>query len=432
MADEPLLLGLPDGNMGENDDRICGWTTNKIGGTPNWMFGQPSRYPTCPLCSNLLYLVCQIYCPLSDSVFHRVLYVLGCVNKTCWNKNTSWKVLRAQAKDSNFVSKETAARESSSRFEVDDWCDDAEDWGDPDEVSSGLEEFTGKLNLSEDNPDMTEPNKDQQLEISDQDKETSLSCVPHFEPVYISVIEATDVRRITPQMTEHEKTLLLEYQQREGINVTDFKDTDECTNGWTGEKYENTAVKHGDKAFHKFNKQLHACPQQCLRYQWNGIPVSMVTTQPSELCSTVPPCQHCGASRVFEVQFMPALIGQLKVSKQQCSTHDLNPQNTVEDIERCEQFPQKDNKFNLQTLDNSIHRETGASLTEDIDLQEDQKRTFMAAVNQIHDVTIEFGTVMVFSCSKSCWTEMKSVADNGTYLEEFCLVEADPDVTLFQ
>ena len=34
MADEPLLLGLPDGNMEENDDKICGWSTNKIGGTP--------------------------------------------------------------------------------------------------------------------------------------------------------------------------------------------------------------------------------------------------------------------------------------------------------------------------------------------------------------------------------------------------------------
>ena len=34
MADEPLLFGIPDGNMEENDDKICGWSTNKIGGTP--------------------------------------------------------------------------------------------------------------------------------------------------------------------------------------------------------------------------------------------------------------------------------------------------------------------------------------------------------------------------------------------------------------
>ena len=34
MADEPVLLGLADGNMEENDDKICGWSTNKIGGKP--------------------------------------------------------------------------------------------------------------------------------------------------------------------------------------------------------------------------------------------------------------------------------------------------------------------------------------------------------------------------------------------------------------
>jgi len=59
------------------------------------------------LCNNVLYLVCQIYCPLSNSEFHRVLYIFGCGNASCWNKNKSWKVLRAQAKDSNFVVKET-------------------------------------------------------------------------------------------------------------------------------------------------------------------------------------------------------------------------------------------------------------------------------------------------------------------------------------
>lgn len=34
MADGPVLLGLADGNMSENDDKICGWSANKIGGTP--------------------------------------------------------------------------------------------------------------------------------------------------------------------------------------------------------------------------------------------------------------------------------------------------------------------------------------------------------------------------------------------------------------
>ena len=135
----------------------------------------------------------------------------------------------------------------------------------PEEVSSGLEEFTGKLNLCQDKPDILDFNKDLQPNISDQQKETSLGCVPHFAPLYISVIESPDTKKISSQMTVHEKTLLLEYEQREGLKVTNSIDTVDCAKGWGGEEYESTALKHGDKAFHKFNKQLHACPQQCLR-----------------------------------------------------------------------------------------------------------------------------------------------------------------------
>ena len=115
-----------------------------------------------------------------------------------------------------------------------------------------------------------------------------------------------------------------------------------------------------------------------------------------------------------------------------CAIHDFNPHNAAQDNERSKQFSLENNKCNLQTLDNSIREGTGEFLTEDTGLQEHQRRTFMAAVNQMHDVTIEFGTVMVFSCSKSCWTEMESVVANETYLKEFCVVEADPDVSLFQ
>ena len=79
------------------------------------------------------------------------------------------------------------------------------------------------------------------------------------------MIDAPDARGISTQMTEHEKTLLSEYQQREGLNFPDLMDTDHSTKDCSGEKYESAAVKHGDKAFHKFNKQLHACPEQCLR-----------------------------------------------------------------------------------------------------------------------------------------------------------------------
>ena len=153
----------------------------------------------------------------------------------------------------------------------------------------------------------------------------------------------------------------------------------------------------------------------------------MVTSEPSKLCSTVPPCQHCGAKRVFEVQFMPALVGHLKVAQ------DLRPKNIAQENETViEQFTQENNKCDLQSLNNSLHAETGEILTEDTIAQQKLRKTFMAAVNQKCDATIEFGTVIVFTCSKSCWTEIENVAGQVIYFEEFCVVEADPDATLFE
>lgn len=134
-----------------------------------------------------------------------------------------------------------------------------------DDMSSKLEELTGKLKLAEEKPDKEDYNKVLQLSTSEELEEMSLSCVPNFAPLYISVIEAPDTKGIYKQMTDHEKMLLAEYEKREGLQVVESMDSVDDVKGWTGEKYESEVVKHGDKAFHKFHKQLHSCPQQCLR-----------------------------------------------------------------------------------------------------------------------------------------------------------------------
>lgn len=315
--------------------------------------------------------------------------------------------------------------QSSDGFEVDDWCDNADDWEDDNDFSTILEQCTGKLTLSDDKPEEADHKIAGHFYPSQPHSEMSSASIPHFASMFISVVEAPDPKAISTEMTKHEKALLSEYQLREGGHVLDALETGEGPKEWTGEKYETATVKHGDKAFHKFNKQLHAFPRQCMRYQWNGLPVSMVTSEPSELYSRVPSCQHCGANRIFELQFMPALIGNLKLAKRFCttSTTDLNSQND-HDRDK-EHFSDADNAQNLGSLDDYVCEDNGRN----IGLLEDQRKTFLAAVNQTNGVTIEFGTVMVFTCAKSCW---KETVGEEVYLEEFCLVEADPDVVLFQ
>ena len=128
-----------------------------------------------------------------------------------------------------------------------------------------LEQCTGKLTLSEDKPEEMNHTLAGNFREGQPHTETSLASIPHFAPMYVSVVEAPDPKETSTKMTKHEKALLSEYQQREGGHVLDALETDEGNKEWAGEKYESAAVTHGDKAFHKFNKQLHAYPQQCLR-----------------------------------------------------------------------------------------------------------------------------------------------------------------------
>ena len=59
----------------------------------NWMEDTFIEHPRCSLCNALLPLVNQIYCPLENSCFHRVVYIFGCTNISCWNKKERYCIL---------------------------------------------------------------------------------------------------------------------------------------------------------------------------------------------------------------------------------------------------------------------------------------------------------------------------------------------------
>lgn len=128
--------------------------------------------------------------------------------------------------------------------------------------------------------------------VTKNDTETNrenidLNIYSYFKPYYISVIE----------------------EPADFINKKKYeKMAENCmsTDGSTGsEVYENqcpTAFKN-DKNNYKFYKQLRRCPEQILRYQWNGEPlISSINSNFS-----VETCQ-CKSIMTFEFQLMPSLI----------------------------------------------------------------------------------------------------------------------------
>ena len=189
---------------------------------------------------------------------------------------------------------------------------------------------------------------------------------PHFRPLYVHVLEEPESS--CNDSFDYEFRLLREYEAREGIVREESNPTK------TGEKYEKTSISDGDRAFHKFQKRIRFCKEQCLRYKWNGRPLLLSEkVMPNVSIERIPACLNCGSERVFEMQLMPALVSHLSLADD-------------------EGIPQ------------------GACMFEE-------------------GTRMDFGTIFVYTCSRSC-----DRTDNGyrVPVDEFVAVQPCPDSEIFQ
>ncbi|KAK4050289.1 hypothetical protein OIV83_003610 [Microbotryomycetes sp. JL201] len=91
-------LGYADGLLDSFSDDANDWKTSRIGGQPCFpplSFVPPQESARCQVCSTLMPLLAQIYCPLETSTLERVLYVFACVRKPCQGRTGSiraWRV----------------------------------------------------------------------------------------------------------------------------------------------------------------------------------------------------------------------------------------------------------------------------------------------------------------------------------------------------
>ncbi len=143
---------------------------------------------------------------------------------------------------------------------------------------------------------------------------TKQDCLLSFKPFYVSVFDEPSTSLLATELTNHARELMLNYQQREGVNVLEWQEQSlhmSSVSSGSDEGYEKATAKHGDRIYQKFSKKLQLCPEQCIRYSWNGSPLYI--TSPSE-GSIIPACPYCCGVRVFEVQLMPPLISVLKTT----------------------------------------------------------------------------------------------------------------------
>lgn len=123
-----VLLGFPDEFVSEKHSSLVNYTTNKFGGKADWTTTVPLSSPPCPLCQFPRPLIVQIYAPLDNSQYHRTLYLFACINPNCWNQNESWICLRGQVLEQQNT--DVTVSNNTPAANVTDWCQDADDWDD--------------------------------------------------------------------------------------------------------------------------------------------------------------------------------------------------------------------------------------------------------------------------------------------------------------
>ncbi|XP_069758122.1 programmed cell death protein 2-like [Narcine bancroftii] len=303
----PVLLGIRDTAVEEGNR--CSWDTSKVGGTPDCVPGVILECPHCALCTAPLVHLVQVYCPLEGSPYHRTINVWACLQRECWGKCESWKVLRSQYAE---VQSSRMNTEREPVPAVTDWCTDADDWCDEGGSEARISPNPGAAGCPPLDPDRGVSDQTSRLQTLSlrEPAEAHAPCPPmsYFQPFYIAVMEDGDLNG--QQTFTHEQELLQDYQRREGVTLTETSPTTE-EDRVGAEMYEKSSVWHGDADFGKFMKRISGCPQQILRYCWGGKPL-LLSHLPGGMDSIVPTCRNCGGRRVFEFQLMPALVSLLR------------------------------------------------------------------------------------------------------------------------
>ena len=278
----------------------------------------------CTLCQSPCQLICQIYAPLENSIYHRSLYVFACIQPSCWNHPQSWKCFRGQSKDQEEEQIKVKEEQfSQSAFDEVNWSDD-------EEVGEGDSNLTGQLqnlhlntaaaltddpdpngNIASTSPDGAEAMILSVEEVSadveaDQIQEVIIDSLPnedllanntaipqlfaltannpikrtgHFKPIFLAV-EEEPIKAHHPDcdLSAHERQLLVDYQSNEQTlemipsasaekkaGVGNKKKSESSSQANNGDGYEKSAPRHGDIGFHKFVSMIKKHPGQVLR-----------------------------------------------------------------------------------------------------------------------------------------------------------------------
>ncbi|CAL1714923.1 unnamed protein product [Somion occarium] len=413
-----VQLGVPDGPIESSSDLLDA-AVSRIGGHPAFLSPHDPSFDSslCKNCGKPMELLVQLWCPLEDSPYDRVLYVWGCACGTCQAKDGSiraWRALRFNERYAAKLEKKRARQKAKEEAKA-KAAREEEERRNAAKVNpfsmkapAGTPAFGLGSHVFSDAPSEPEPQEEELpaagREVSSEDEEendtdeeeklvTALASstldssewasAPAYPSLYLSTL--------SEYLPKAKSAKLPSAEDIEADDNKKGKDT-----SWAMEGYENSLET--DHVFDRFSQRAEYQGDQCIRYDLGGTPLpfahdavfdrlfpvprqAAVPVTKAEFkvvpaagkrifdSSSIPPCRHCGGPRVFECQLMPNLINVLKKP-----SDSGNVPRKLTDEERRKEVQQV------------LKRSVGEGL-------------------------MDWGTCMIFSCekdceaSKSCWAE---------------------------
>ncbi|XP_044289859.1 programmed cell death protein 2-like [Varanus komodoensis] len=375
-AGPAVLLGLRDAAVprgsGPAGPPLHG-AASKLGGSPDRIPSVVLVHPACGICGASLVHIVQVYCPLEGSPFHRIINVFACAKESCWGNMESWKALRTQylqvqrkgQQDWNLEQKEECIPAAKG------WCEEADDWGeDSGVVPPGLAPSRSHL----DPLPATDPLPGEE-DCAAQFQGLRLGKAPHAS--------APSSSR-DPTGKELVASSCVPVFRSYFIAVVDEEDYLGC---------EDTG--HVQRLLMEYQKR-------------EGVDLEQIVLESSASDERYEKSKAGKRDPVFH-KFMKRISAcQKQILRYSWGGHPLFISS-----------PAVDAKAAVPPC-----HTCGSKRTFEFQLMPSLVSMLRAGAE---DVSVEFGTALVYTCEKSCWP-----AEQRTPLEEFVFVQEDPDQDLFK
>lgn len=345
-------------------------------------------------------LAVQIYAPLDGSPNHRTLYQFCCLHPQCQSKNEGWVCLRDEIVDTSTTFPSSNLQPTTTTLTT-TWIDDADDWGDedmegvtPDEQGklepqatvSDLQSGLGSLKIQTVDPKPAKSASSKSLDTCDHVTIPSAEVESGDDSVMLDDLTqpTVDIRALlAPSSAPISDLSGLEFSSFY-LNVTE----------------EHQAAIIPDQKLDQRAKELWEEYQRRENCDLKNLAKSSQTTpgRVDEAYEKVPPSHGDRVVHKF--------ITQVQSCPEQLIRYNRGASNPL----LLKQLAKEDAAF-------SKCRHCNAILVFEMQLMPHLSQRLTIGDSADDHQPVELGTVLVFTCSKSCW--------NGVSREEYLIVQSE-------